>query len=451
MSNHLSISEMSKKTSRIPSLKTLEKECSSVSFDSDSQTLLVTSPIPEATLATAILSRALIRLNRRFQVTFAQPVITLEALSELRAKYGSSTIVVIGIDIIGSKKAKKGKKPLILIGGLSESEQLGTLMLGSDTTLTSAAYVLAKSLIGTVSYDLQLAVAGVLILDELNGSRKGASREIIDLAEKEGLIEERKGFRLFGVGMLPLDEVFLHSTHPYLHAISGNQRACDELLIAAEIPVQKLRLPLKALNTSEAQQLTSQFITRLNPEVISLLLGKDYLLNREKESSPLRYISGVEIIANTAWVRNELGASMSVWLGDRGLALRVLTDTHMSHHKDVISSVQRLEVGLMGESTSSATILKITGSKTEVLPDVGRIALSNRLVDPDRPLVLDNTESYTIVWPFSRLSIKQLLRELLKKDILPFASSSQSVTINRNPEKKDTVLQLISNISNGGD
>lgn len=450
MSNHLSISEMSKKTSRTLSLRTLEKDCSSVNIDSDSQTLLVTAPTPDATLATAILSRALIRLNRRFQVTFVQPVITLEALSELRTKYDSSTIIVIGIDILGSKKIKKGKRPLILIGGISESEQLNTFTLGNDAALIPAAYTLAKSLIDAVSYDLQLAVAGVLIHDELNVPKKGASRDILDLAEKEGLIEERKGFRLFGIGMLPLDEVFLYSTHPYLHTISGNQKACDELLIASEIPVQKLRQPLNALNASEAQRLTSQLITRLDPKVISLLLGKDYLLKLERESSPLRYISGVEIVANTAWVRNELGASMSVWLGDRGLALRVLIDTHMSHHKDVISSVQRLDAGLMGESTSSSTILKIPGSKTEVLPDVGRIALSNRLVDPDRPLVLDNTEFYTIVWPFSGFGTKQIIRELLKRDILPFASSSQSVTINHNPEMKETALQLISTIDKVG-
>jgi len=442
---------MSQKTSSIPSLKTLEKDCSSVNLDSDSQILLVTSPIPEATLATAILSRALVRLNRRFQLTFVQPVMALDAFNELRTRHDSSTIITIGVDFLGSKKVKKGKRSLILIGGISESEQLSALTLGTDATLTPVTYLLSKSLIDVGSYDLQLAVAGVLIHDGPNGPKKGASRDIINLAEKEGLVEERKGFRLFGVGMLPLDEALLHSTHPYLHTISGNQKACDELLIAAEIPVQKLRLPLNNLNTSEAQRLASHLITRLNPEVISLLLGKDHLLKLERESSPMRYISGVEIIANTAWARNELGTSMSVWLGDRGLALRVLIDTHMNHHKDVISSVQRLDAGLIGESTSSATALKIPGSKTEVLPDVGRIALSNRLVDSDKTLVLDNTESYTIIWPFSSLNTKQVLRDLLKKAILPITSSSQSVTIHHSPEMKEAVLQMISNTGKVGD
>jgi hypothetical protein len=450
MSNPLSISEMSQKRSSNPSLKALEKDCSNVSIDGDSQILLVTSPYPETTLAGALLSRVLIKSNRKFQVTFVQPVMTIEALTELRTRYDSSTLITIGIDFLGSKKIKKGTSYPLLIGGVSESEQLRTFTIGTDGTITPAAYVLAKSLMDIGSYDLQLAAAGALIQDGMNGTKKGASKEIINLAEKEGLVEERKGFRLFGVGMLPLAEALLHSTHPYLHTISGNQKTCDEILVAAEIPVQKLRLPMNTLNTSEAQRLTSSLVTRLDPEVISHLLGKDYILRLERESSPIRYLSGVETVAATAWARNELGTSMSVWLGDRGRALRVLIDSHMSHHKDVISSIQRLDTGLIVESTSSATTVKLIGSKIEVLPDVGRVALSNRLVNPDKLLVLDNEESYTIVWPSSGPSIKQVLWVLLKKGIHPITSSSQSVTITNNPEVKETVLQLVSNINKVG-
>ncbi|MFW9957628.1 MAG: hypothetical protein ACFFCT_06120 [Candidatus Odinarchaeota archaeon] len=450
MSNHLSIFEMSQKTGSIPSLKMLEKDCSTVNIDSSSQTLLVTSPYPEATLASAILSRALLRSNRKFHVTFVQPVMTVESLIEMRTKFESSTVIAIGIDVLGTKKIKKGKSYPILIGGTSESEQLHTITIGTDFTITPAAYTLAKSQVDVSSYDLQLAATGVLIQDGMNGTKKGANKEITDLAEKEGLVEERKGFRLFGVGMLPLDEALLHSTHPYLPTISGNQKACDELLIASEIPVQKLRSPLNNLNTSEAQRLTSNLITRLDPGVIPYLLGKDYILKLERESSPIRYVSGVEIVATTAWARHELGTIMSVWLGDRGRALRVMIDSHMSHNKDVISSVQRLDSGLIVESTSSATIVKLIGSKAEILPDAGRIALSNRLVDPDKPLVLDNEESSTIIWPSSRFNTKQVLRSLLKKGVLPLTSSSQSVTIINSPEVREMVLQLILNIDKAG-
>jgi hypothetical protein len=441
---------MSQRTSSNPSIKTLEKDSSTVSLDSDDQILILTSPHPEAMLASAILSRALIKSDRKFQATFVQPVMTIDSFVELKTRYESSIVIAIGIDILGSKRVKKGKSYPILIGGFSDSEQLRTLTIGTDTTITAAAYVLSKSKMSTSPYDLQLAAAGTLIQDGVDRSKSGASKEIIALADKEGLVEERKGFRLFGVGMLPLDEALLLSTYPYLHTISGNQKDCDELLIAAEIPVQKLRLPLSNLNTSEAQRLTSNLITRLEPRVFQHLLGKDYILTLENKTSPTRYVSGVDAIANTAWAKNELGASMSVWLGDRGRALRALIDSHMSHHKDVIGAVQRLDSGLVSESSASATTVKMTGSRSEVLPDVGRIALSNRLVDPEKPLVLDNDESYTIVWASNGWSIKQILRNLLKNDIHPLSSSFQSVTLVNNAEVKKIALQLISSLDKAG-
>ncbi len=440
---------MSKETSSNPSLKSLEKDCKSTTLDDRTHALIVASPYPEATLATAILSRALMRSNGRFLITFEQPVMSMDALSELRTKYETSAVFIIGIDILGSKRVKKGRSYPVLIGGISESEQLASLTLGTDSTIASAAYALAKSHVELDSYDLQLAAAGALVQDSVNGSKKGASMDIIKLAEKEGLIEERKGFRLFGIGMLPLDEAFLYSTHPYLHTLSGNQKACDELLNKSEIPIPKLRSPLSSLSSSEAQRLTSHLLPRLDPEVIPQLLGKDYIFTQERETSPLRYASGIEITATTAWVRHELGASVSVWLGDRGRALRGLIDTHMSHHKDVISAIQRLEPGLVNESTP-ATIVKILGSKTEILPDVGRIALSNRLVGSDKPVVLDNEESYTIIWPSSGLSVKQVLHSLLRKGILPVATSPQSITIAGPSEMKETALQMITALTAAG-
>lgn len=441
---------MSKKTSDNPSLKSLEKDCKSVTLDDSSHTLLVTSPYPAATLASAIISRALITSSRKFQITFRQLVMSIDTLIELRNKYKNSTIIVIGIDILGSKRVRKGKSYPIMIGGASSSAQISSLTLGTDCTMTSAAYALVKSQIDIGSYDLQLAAAGALISDNMNGSNRRANMDIVKLAEKEGLIEERKGFRLFGIGMLPLDEALLYSTHPYLKKISGNQKACDELLNKAEIPISKLRSPLSTLNSSEAQRLTSCLITELGPEAITELLGKDYTLTLERENSPLRYASGIKISATTAWVRHELGSSMSVWLGDRGRALRVLIDSHMSHHKDVISALQRFDSGLIAESTPSATIVKIPGSKTEILPDVGRIALSSGLVGSDRPVVLDNEESYTIVWPSSKTNIKQVLHNLLGKGLPPFATSPQSINIVGTPEAKETALQIITALTAAG-
>jgi hypothetical protein len=438
---------MSPTKGRSPTLKSLEKECSSISFNSNNAALLMTSPRPESTLASAILARALIRSNRKFHITFVQPVMSVDALNEIRSNYDSFDVFIIGATIAGRGQIKKGKGYPVFIGGQLESEKKGPILLGTDSTVTAAAYALAKAQIDSDTYDLQLAAAGALIQDGINGPKKGANKDIIELAESKKLIDERKGFRLFGVGMLPLDEALLHSTYPYLHTISGNQKVCDEILRAAEIPIPKLRSPLSELNTTETQSLTAQLITRLNPETVTALLGTDFILTHERVTSPVRYVSGIEIMANIAWSRNELGMSMSVWLGDRGRALRVLIDSQMAHHKEVLSAFQKFLTGLKTESTSSVTLVKIPGSKVEILSDVGRIALSSKMADSDRLVVFDNNESYTIVWANSRLNLNDVLRSLIQKNITPSNTTQQSITITGPPDMKESGLQRVISLS----
>jgi len=251
--------------------------------------------------------------------------------------------------------------------------------------------------------------------------------------------------------MLPLDEALLYSTHPYLATISGNQKVCDEILNESEIPIPKLRTPLSNLSTTEAQQLTSVLITRLNPSVIPKLLGTDYILTLERQTSPIRYVSGIEIMAKTAWTQNQPGAITSVLLGDRSRALRSLIDSHMEYHKDVITTVQRLESNLPVDSTTTTTTVTLTGSKTEILPDVGRIALESGIVDSVRPVALDNGETFTIVWPSPKLSSKMVYHKFLYTNTTIIASSPQSITITGNAEEKETALHNIVELNKRAD
>ncbi|MGY5880544.1 MAG: hypothetical protein RTV31_09840 [Candidatus Thorarchaeota archaeon] len=435
---------------KTPSLKALEKVCKNINFQISDQNILLTSPYPEAVIASTIISQAISRTKSLFHISFSQPVVTIDTINTLRERFESSSIILVGVDILGKKRIKKGKNYPLIIGGTSDSEQVNSLTLGTDSTITAAGYVFAKSLIDLNDYNLQFAAAGSLLNSGMNESKKGANKDIIELAQTNGLIEERKGFRLFGVTMLPLDEAFLYSTHPYLATISGNQKVCDEILSEAEIPIQKLRTPLNNLNTAEAQRLTSVLITRLNPSVIPKLLGTDYILTLEREISPIRFVSGIETIGMTAWAQNELGAIISVLLGDRGGALRALIDSHMDHHKDVITTVQRLESNLQGDSTTTTTTVKLTGSKTEILPDVGRIALETGIVDTVRPVALDNSEAFTIVWPSPKLNTKMVHQEFLPTNTTIIASSPQSITITGNDEEKESALQTIVQLNKSG-
>jgi hypothetical protein len=438
---------MTKTTVKQPTLKSLEKDCSSIRLEEYDQALLVTSSLPVAVLSTAILSRIMINSEKRFHTTFSEPVITVDTLNDLRQKYKSSVVILVGIDIIGTGRVKKASGYPIIVGGEFESEQIESFRLGTNQTLTSVAYVLTESLEKQFDYDLQLATAGALLSIGSEKTKKNANNEVIELAKSKGIIEERKGFKLLGVSLLPLDEVFRYSTYPYLQSISGNQKACDSLLNEAEIPVAKLRTPLSNLSTSEAQRLTSKLIPTLDSNVISRLLGPDYEFPREPESSLFRHLSGIEIVASTAWALNEPGAFMSVLFGDRGRALRLLIDSHMSHHKDVISAVQRLESNLMSESTTSATIIKASGYRVELLPDIGRIALETGIVDTGRPVALNHDDAFIIVWPSHNLALKDAFRSILKEKIDQTATSIRSIKIFGGSQERERALQIIATMN----
>ena len=398
-------------------------------------------------LASAILARIMASSGKRFHITYSEPLITIDKINFIRQQYDSSTLVLVGLDTIGTTRIKKGSSYPIIIGGESESEQAGSFRLGTNLTLTAVAYLLAEQSQKRSDYDLQLAVSGALLSKDIEKSTKDANNDIINLAVSENIVEERKGFRLLGVSMLPLDEVFLYCTYPYLKTLSGNQKACDSLLNEAEIPVPKLRTPLSNLNTTEAQRLTSKLIPRLDPLILPRLLGTDFEFLKERQSSPFRHLSGLEIISSTAWTINELGALMSILLGDRGRALRLLLDSHLSHHKDVISSIHRLETGLVSESTTSATILKTHGYRIELLPDIGRIAIETGIVDTDRPVALDHDDAFIIVWPSRNLSLNDVSQRFLQEKIDLNSTAKQSIRIANDSKITEKALQIISDMN----
>lgn len=435
---------------KAPSLKTLEKACKTIDFKTKDQNIIVTSPYIESVVASTVIAQTLSRMNALFHITPSQPVMTIDGLNRLKENYDSSAMILVGIDVYGKKRLKKGSGYPLLIGGATESEQIEAFILGTDSTIPAAGYVFSKSLLEPTDYILQMSAAGSLLTEGLKTPKTGAGKEVIELAQNKNLIEERKGFKIFGATTLPLDEALRFNTRPYIPKISGHQEACDKILNDAEIPIQKLRAPISNLSTPQAQRLTSVLTMEIDPTIISLLLGTDYTLTLERENSPLRYVSGLDIIGVTAWSLNELGALFGILLGDRGRVLRGLIDSHMNFHKEVIFTVQRLESNLQGDSTTTTTMVSLKGTKTEILPDVGRIALETGIVDKTRPVALDNSEAYTIVWPSSDLSVKEVLHELLSDDIKLRASSHNSITLVGNDEVKASSLEKIVQLSKGG-
>ncbi|MFW9792853.1 MAG: hypothetical protein ACFFEE_01020 [Candidatus Thorarchaeota archaeon] len=444
---------MSKKSISSTSLRSLKNQCEEIILKSGEHVLLATAPDPESTIATGILCRAIMKSGGTFHVSFESPIMNLDTVNTIRSDHESSPIVLVGIETVGKKKLRKGKSYPLFIGGTSESEQVISQTLGTAHTVAAAAYVLAKEHLVVSDYDLQMASAAALIYDKSNRSPKKpstANKALVKQAIDEKLIEERGGIKLFGFSFLPLDEVLLFSTRPYIQGISGNQQGCDAFLSEADVPITKLRNPMSSLSNSEiqhfTQHLTSRLLENLGPSIIPYTFGTDYILPRENESSPLRYLSGLEAIADTVWARQELGAGMSIWIGDRGRALRMMIDTYLAHNKDVISTVLRLESKMKSVSNEAGTSIELSGVRNEYLTDVSRVALQTELVNPERPLAISNEVSSVIIWAYKHVDANQIIREIQKFNICPIATSSQSIMFEGiTPQLKTEILEIVKN------
>jgi len=444
---------MSKKTGKSPSLKTLKTQSSEISLKKDDHLLLLSAPSPESTLASAMICRAVMRAGGAFHVSFEEPIMSIDSVNRYRAEHESSTIVLVGINTTGKKKLKKGKGYPVFVGGSSESEQVASMTIGNLHTISAAAYSFSDEQYSTGNYELQMTTAAALIYDSSHISPKtssSANKTLFKLAEKDNLVEERAGIRLFGMNFLPIDEVLLLSTRPYIDGISGNQKSCDAFLSEADVPITKLRDPLTSLNSHEIQQfsqhLTSRLLEKMGPDKIPF--GTDYILTLEDESSPLRYLSGLETIASTFWARQELGATMGLWIGDRGRALRTVIDSQLSHNKDVISAVHRLATKMKGASSEVGTSIELTGVRSELLTDIGRVSLQSELANPDRPLVISNEESSVIIWTYKNVNVNQILPILFKQEMSPVTTSTQSIMLKGvSPENVTETLKLVKSLN----
>jgi len=446
---------MSKKASRSPSLRTLKTSCSEIKLKSDNQFLLVSAPDPESTLASALFARSIMRSGGAFHVTFEQPIMSTESINNIRTQYESSIIVLVGIQTVGKKKLRKGIGYPIFVGGSSTSEQVKSCTVGNEHTISAAAHVLAQECFTTGDYELSMAAVAAIIHDQSHKSPKKpstANKALIKQALDKNLLEEQAGIRLFGFNFLPIDELLLFNTRPYIQEISGDQKACDAFLSEADVPITKIRNPLTSLSSSEIQRfsqyLTSRLLEKMGPDKLSIAFGPDYILTHENESSPLRYLSGLESIANTAWARQELGATMGIWIGDRGRALRNVIDTQLSHNKDVISAVHRLETKMKGTSSEASTLVELTGIRDELLTDIGRVALQSEIVSPERPLVISNEDFSIITWTYKNVDVNRVLLAIDRENLSPVTTSSQSIILKSvSSESLTEILKLVKNLS----
>ncbi len=437
---------MSGRKRKTLSLKAIKKIHDDRSIDKKKPFLIITSPLPEAAVSTALICRSILRSGGLFHSTFLEPVIQVERVNALRQAHSKSTLIFVGIDIVGKKRVKKGTSYPIFVGGTHESDQVQQLRIGDENSISEAAYVIAKESMTATPRELQLAAAGALVRNFPEIELKGAAKEMVSSAQKEGLIQEHKGFRIFGANFLPLNEVLAYSTRPYLDGLSGRQEACEKICEEANIPFSKFRMPMSSLTNEEAQSLTTLLLPKLDSAQIPLVLGQDFSLAQEREDSPTRLVSGIKSMSEVAWGLQEPGTSLAILMGDRAQLLRRFLDFHLAHTKDVIAAFESMHMSLgeaEAEMTDSTAVVRTTGTKMMTLVDLGRLALETNLVSVDKVIVIGKNEGMAVTWRPSKVRLQSLLTAVEKQNISSTTASAEAIMIENTSEEVQQGIQRI--------
>ena len=439
------ICKMTDRVLKAQGLKSIRKQCEQITIEKNQKILIVSSPSPESIISSVILCRALLKLGSTFHITFSQPVIEVSTLNIIQKTYSATTTFIIGVDVLGKKNIRKEKNYPIFIGGTHQSKQANIISFEKKISIPIIGYVLAEQKLETDSKELQLAAIGILLQNHPKNIKDKIAKAIVSLAQKDALIEERKGFKLFGTTSHPLMEILAYSIYPYLSNISGKPETCEKILDDAEIPFSKRRIPINALSTEEIQSLTKQLIPRLNQSTIPQVLGQDFILTHERENSPIQTISSIHALARYSWSQWKIGAMFSIWMGDHSRILRKLIDSYLAHSKNVIASFNDLESRIKQgdiepESTESVSIYKIPTASNMILSDLGRITFDENLVHKNHFLILVADSSIELVWDSQEIALTKMIIELKSLGLNPISTSSKSIRIDSLSQESQQIL-----------
>ncbi|MFX0107309.1 MAG: hypothetical protein ACFE7R_03430 [Candidatus Hodarchaeota archaeon] len=440
---------MSTKSQKAISLKTIKKQSDEIALDKGDRVLIISSMQAEAAIAAALLSRAILQSGKLFHLTFIEPFVTVDEINELRKNFHEFAIIGVGLSIEGTKRFKKGRSYPVFVGSESTTEQFSTISIGAKNCISASVHMLANRITNSDSFGLGLAAAATLVGHYSQFKMKGAAREITTTAQKQGLVEERKGFRLFGANFLPLNETLTYSIRPFLKSFEGRIDFCDKLLEEAEIPFSRFRLPLTSLTNEEAQRLTAELLPRLDSHVIPKVLGQDYLFVGEEENSPVRMISGIRFMAESAWSLGMAGASTSIWIGDRAQTLRSFLDLYFSHSRAVITEFEQVKKTLMNKDiqfSGKFQIVPAGGIRKELHADLARLSLEEGTVESDAVLFV-NDKGITLSWREKKVNAAEVsikLRQIgLKPRMLSETSSHVEIA---STEIRDATLKMLENL-----
>lgn len=380
------------------SLEKLDGLWADLELSGNDKSLVIISPRPESLFAASLICRAYLKNHTPFTLTYTEPVSDFGRIEKISQSQGAPLTIVVGTEFYGPVKEPPNR--CIFLGCESPSES-SDRFVGSIDSLSHVCCAFASKIVSLDNWHKQLAAAAVLAQKSRNLTPSVESENIVRRSLEAGILEQRRGLRLFGINHLSAKDVLLYSIYPYLQGLSGVEDSCDKLVKEANIPLSKRALPMISLSNDEKERISQILIRDSSNAAIGSMFGEDYIFLHENRETPVRFMSSILPLLKTCWKLLELGIAASVCIGDRSRLLHSLIKSHIEYCKSTTRGfhtlTKRADEGKF-QTTHDSIIISDLGVEPSVLSDVGRIAFDTGLFDSQRFLLLESNLHTELVW-----------------------------------------------------
>lgn len=280
--------------------------------------------------ACAILLKALNHDNRNYSISIVQQLNEqiLKNISKEDYKYYFFTDLGSGqLDLINNHL--KEKKVFVLDHHTPDEVELDENIVhvnphlhgidgGTEISGAGVTFLFTKKLNNKKDMAYIAVIGAIGDIQENQGFLK-LNNDILETAINEGYITIKKGLRVFGMQTKPLHKTLEYCSDPYIPGVSGSESGAIQFLkqIGVEPKNHKGWKKMIHLTEDEMKKIIEGVIIRRadedNPEDV---IGNIYLLNHEKEESPLKDAREFATLLNSCGRLNKASIGIGVCLND---------------------------------------------------------------------------------------------------------------------------------------
>jgi single-stranded-DNA-specific exonuclease len=333
--------------------KNIEKAVSIFkTLDKEERVRIISHLDADGICACAILIKALNCDNRNYSISIVQQLNEkiLQSLAKEGYKYYFFTDLGSGqIDLINKYLKEKtifildhhtpsGTKPNENI--MQVNPHLSGIDGGTEISGSGVVYLFTNKLNGKKDMAHIAVIGSIGDVQENNGFQK-LNKDILKIAVEEGKITVKKGLRIFGMQTKPLHKTLEYCTDPFIPGVSGSESGSIQFLnqIGINPRTTKGWKKMVHLTDKEVQTLIAGIIVRRidedNPDDV---IGNIYLLNNEKEESPLKDAKEFATLLNSCGRLNKASIGIGVCLNDESAKRKALANS-FAYKKEIVKAM----------------------------------------------------------------------------------------------------------------